>query len=1152
MKLCHLFIPLAIFIGLTTSVRGPIAIISNDVSSTDASKEAQLGGMVNRRAKKLETKKRTFQEEDALLRWPHNVSKSEFEPQGDKRLIETEQVNRLPMTVEGAKETREADLLKPGVVVEKFDDEFSGAKKAGLREGDVLLYWFRGKASGKLESPFDVSLVTTDQLPRGPVKFGGLRGNEKRVWTITKEYWGAKTRPNFSGAALVAYREAMKMAEHGRPIAATDRWRVVANDSQRSRFPWLISWFVGEAAKSLANTQHWKESDDAYQEAILQSEPAGTAVRAQLLLAWGIQLYVRSDLDQAEECFDRALKDSLEADAGNLTGDVLANLGLVAKVRGNLNQADEYFSRSLEIRRTLEPERLSTGEALLNRGMTFFDRGDLAAAEQYFRQALAIYENKGPHSVGTAFILNDLGEVAGLRGDLDGAEQYLRRSLALESEIDPGTSGHATILKTLAKVLEEHGNRLEAEKYMRQSIAIQLKLAPGSADEADARQSFGNLAQRRSDFTTAERAYLQALAIREKIAPEGLDAAETLHSLGDVVLARGDLGQCKSYYQRALAIREKLAPKSADHANTLAALAGIAKNEGQFGAAISFYEQALSAWESQTAQLGGAADVRSAFRSRFGSYYRDYVNLLVMQKQPDLAFQVMERSRARTLLETLAEGHVDIRKGVDASLLKQERSLQADIAAKSDRRIRLLGEKHTDEQIAAINKEINDLVVQHQDVNGRVRASSPAYAALTQPQPLTAKQAQQQLLNDDTLLLEYSLGEERSFVFAVTPSSLVAYELPKRAEIERAARPVYDILIARNRIVKGETEAQSMRRLSAAEAQYPHASMTLSRMILGPVTQVLQRKRLLIVSDGVLQYLPFAALPSPDDLASFTPLVVNHEIVSLPSASVLDVLRKESFGRARPPKTVAVLADPVFDARDVRVRNRQRVPVTPPATTSRNVQQAADSPTSGSALQSRVFRSASEVGAVGKEMIFSRLFFSRQEADAILKQTSPGQGMKALDFTASRATATNSNLAEYRIVHFATHGLLNSEHPELSGLVLSLVDQQGKAQAGFLDLADIYNLNLPVDMVVLSACETGLGKEIKGEGLVGLTRGFMYAGAARVVASLWKVDDAATAELMSGFYKGILQDGLQPVECSLLLGGVRHAGTMVILRSIAI
>jgi CHAT domain-containing protein len=158
----------------------------------------------------------------------------------------------------------------------------------------------------------------------------------------------------------------------------------------------------------------------------------------------------------------------------------------------------------------------------------------------------------------------------------------------------------------------------------------------------------------------------------------------------------------------------------------------------------------------------------------------------------------------------------------------------------------------------------------------------------------------------------------------------------------------------------------------------------------------------------------------------------------------------------------------------------------------------------------------------------SRLPFSRQEAEAALSYA-PGAGnLKALSFDASRQRATSADLSRYRILHFATHGLLNSEHPELSGLVLSLVDTTGKPQDGFLRLHDIYDLKLNADLVVLSACQTGLGKQVRGEGLVGLTRGFMYAGAPRVVASLWQVNDVATAELMKHFYHGLLKEGLRP------------------------
>ncbi|MBI1745934.1 MAG: CHAT domain-containing protein [Acidobacteria bacterium] len=288
-------------------------------------------------------------------------------------------------------------------------------------------------------------------------------------------------------------------------------------------------------------------------------------------------------------------------------------------------------------------------------------------------------------------------------------------------------------------------------------------------------------------------------------------------------------------------------------------------------------------------------------------------------------------------------------------------------------------------------------------------------------------------------------------------------------------------------------------------------------MLLGPVAAQLGKKRLLIVSDGALQYVPFAALPRPPTAGAGpetepgVPLMVGHEIVSLPSASTLAVLRRERAGRPPATRKVAVLADPVYDKEDTRIR-----PAVRPAAGTRKPEVREYSP---------IFdgkRSAREASLAETGWRFRRLPFTRREAEAILAMTSPGDGMKAVDFSASLATATSVALRQFRIVHFATHGFLNSEHPELSGLVLSLVDEQGAPQNGFLQLHKIYNLDLPAELVVLSGCQTALGKEIKGEGLVGLTRGFMYAGASRVMASLWQVEDRATAELMAHFYRGLL------------------------------
>jgi CHAT domain-containing protein len=355
------------------------------------------------------------------------------------------------------------------------------------------------------------------------------------------------------------------------------------------------------------------------------------------------------------------------------------------------------------------------------------------------------------------------------------------------------------------------------------------------------------------------------------------------------------------------------------------------------------------------------------------------------------------------------------------------------------------------------------------------------------------------------------LGEERSFLWAVTPTSIRSFELPKRAEIESALQRFYEALTARNRMVANETPVQRRKRLQQADAEYPKISAALSQMLLSPVAPDLKSKRLVFVGEGMLQYTAFAVLPAPDTRPGgvSSPLIVDHEVLSLPSASVLAVLRREAARRKVTDKTVAVFADPVFDRSDPRVglSGKDRAPAV------ETIASASD-----------IKRSATESGLRD----FVRLRFSRREADQIAQLVSEDKNLKAVDFAANRATAISPDLARYAIIHFATHGLINNQHPELSGVILSLVDEQGRPQNGFLRLYDIYNMKLEADLVVLSACQTALGKEIKGEGLMGLTRGFMYAGAPRLVASLWQVDDRATAELMGRFYEAMFRQGLRP------------------------
>jgi len=374
---------------------------------------------------------------------------------------------------------------------------------------------------------------------------------------------------------------------------------------------------------------------------------------------------------------------------------------------------------------------------------------------------------------------------------------------------------------------------------------------------------------------------------------------------------------------------------------------------------------------------------------------------------------------------------------------------------------------------------------------------------LTQPQPLDLTGIQLEL-DQDTTLLQYALGEERSYVWAVTKNSLQAFVLPKRADVESVAREVYESLTARSVVKSLESPAQRRTRIDQAEANFQAAAGRLSTLILSPAAAQLTRKRLVVVADGALQYVPFAALT--DSGGPYRPLIIEHEVVSLPSVSAFAVQRQNLKDRVPAPKSVAVVADPVFSSNDTRFRNGAQEPAPSEPTTTRIIEHLEGTAKGG--------------------LTIPRLPFTRQEADQILA-VAPS-GFKALDFNANRSIATGGELSRYRYVHFATHGYLDTSRANLSAIVLSLFDAQGKPQDGFLRAHDIYNLKLPAELVVLSACETGLGKDVTGEGLEGLTRGFMYAGARRVIVSLWNVNDKATASLMQRLYVGMLRSGKTP------------------------
>jgi CHAT domain-containing protein/tetratricopeptide (TPR) repeat protein len=819
------------------------------------------------------------------------------------------------------------------------------------------------------------------------------------------------------------------------------------------------------------------------------------------------------DMKEALNYLNELLPVTLEIRDLSAQADTFSQFGAIYSDIAEFGKAQEYNQKALDLYQRVA-DRKGQANTLNSIGVVYERLGEHQKALQVYEQALPLSRALGDRLV-EAFLLNNIGEIKRLFGDPQSAlDWYIQSNEAFKRIGYPNYQ--SIIVSNIGRAYEMLGEYQKALDSHSEALALARQAKSRSA-EAITLNKLGDVYERLSEHPKALDYYTQALTLYRAV-DDQLRVADMLRSIGDVHESLGEPQKALDYYNQALPIQRLIR----DRKNEATTLLGMSRAFGdlkQPGEARGHIESALKIIEVLRTDVL-SPDLRSSFLASKNSYYELYINLLM---QPDPrgaaegnaaeALQANERARARGLLDVLSEGHADIRQGIDPTLLETERNVLQRLNLKTNLLTRLLASKHTDEQEAAARKELDTLVAEYQEVEAQIRARSPRYAELTQPVPLNLKQIQTQVLDSETLLLEYSLGEEKSFLWAVTTDSIKSFELPKRATIEAATKDMYDLLTVRSKVVAHETPAQRQSRIEQADAAYPRAATALSTMILKPVASELGKKRLVVVSDGALQYVPFGALPVPVDngqpqvvsrrarQSGYTPLIVEHELVSLPSASVLAALRRDSLDRRQPNKTIAVLADPVFSGNDPRISG------------------ASGSSTMPAQLGTAdVLRSAEESGLRD----FVRLRFSRDEADAITRLVPGASKLRAVDFAANRLTATSPELSEYRIVHFATHGLINSRHPELSGLVLSLVNEKGQAQDGFLRLYEIYNLHLRADLVVLSACQTALGKEIKGEGLVGLTRGFMYAGAPRVVASLWRVDDRATAELMRRFYEGML------------------------------
>ncbi|MEH1782763.1 MAG: tetratricopeptide repeat protein [Nostoc sp.] len=921
------------------------------------------------------------------------------------------------------------------------------------------------------------------------------------------------------------------------------------NSSNQSATPNTVADANNRIEKLKQEAQKWRTQESLWREAEVLQE---------------IGDFGYSEIGEYQKAFDvykQALKLRQMMGGKPEEASTLTDIADILNKQGKKQEAIDALNQALDIQRQIKnlPDEAAT---LLTLGDVYSSLGAYSESLHTYDQALSKWRTIGNRSSET-MTLSNIGAVYRKLQDYPQAQNYYQQALSISKDTG-NCHNEALSLEHISGTYLDSGDDQQAISFGNQALAlsrnlemVEYKLATQARIlnvRAEVEIKQGNYSQALEDSQKA-RKLAGEIGAREIEGAAYTKVAEAYAALKQPEKAIQTYEEQFAFYGEMGFLSEQ--------AQSRYNIAKLQRQNNQLQAALTQIDKAIKIIESIRKEVV-SSDLRTSFFATVQDYYRLKIDILMELHKKDpskgydaQAIETSEGSRARGLVELLTEARANIRKGANPKLLEEEQRLQALIDAREKLRFEIVNSNKIKDPISQANAdklktEIDELLGQQKELETKIRQSSPKYANLKYPQPLKLPQIQQQL-DKDTLLLQYSLGEERSFLWVVSPNSLDTYELPKKAEIEKSAINLF-CLISQNTSKPPSVTNKENPCTDIKNRRIDKAATELSQLILAPVKDKLGTKRLVIVADGALQYIPFAALadlsPSPqgkrekDKLSSpgrtggevipgdndrggidvnpnipasgnnfnYQPLLLNHEIVNLPSASTIAIQRQEYATRKAAPKTLAILADPVYSATDKRVTDAQ------------NKQQNKQESRSLELEHSDLKRSAD----ILNHQDWPRLSNTRTEAQTILKLVPNSNDLQVFDFDANYTWATGNNLNQFRILHFATHGFVNDVNPELSGIVLSLVDRQGKDIRGYLRLGDLFNLDYPADLIVLSACETGLGKEIQGEGLVGLTRGLMYAGGKRLVVSLWQVNDQGTAELMEEFYKQMWQQRKSP------------------------
>jgi CHAT domain-containing protein len=779
--------------------------------------------------------------------------------------------------------------------------------------------------------------------------------------------------------------------------------------------------------------------------------------------------------------------------------------------QGNLAEAEESFQAAL----TFWKQQNNTeqqAKALLQLSMIEQRKGDWAGAFSYLNDAQPLV-NEETQPGQAARIANSFAAIYNDNGFPELALSEYQRSREYFQRAGEVNQSHRMTLMMGYTFLLQH-KYPEAAAHMNEALA---NLVP-PLYKAQCYEYLGQLHIALNEYLVALQHLQTALAIYQA-AHNPVETARVLALIGQIQEQQGKLPLARTSLLGALQTFQRVQ----DGVNESAVNFSLGKLElkaRNYDSAETYFKRSIETTENLRA-AAVSRDLSTTYAATVYDRYQAYIDLLIRKHklQPSRgldieAFQTSELARGRSLAELLRDSHRIPDSDPNAVLAKRERALRQAIGDKMDLRKDLLVRAIKEEaaqtstpdqfkhQLAQLEAGLSEANREHAQVAEQLRKQDPFKSQIIQPTAYTLQQIQNEVIEDDqTVLLEYLLADPVSYAWVVTRKQAKVFELPKGTQINDAAQKVYNLLSKRPE-------------RDGVNNDLDLATKQLSEMVLKPLAANLNAQRLIIVADGKLHFVPFQFLPEPN--SADEPLIAQHEIVNAPSASILGQLRKEKQLRRPSTRLLAAFGDPVFPTNYAEYRNSSSDELVASAKTSIEPWQ-------------RAWRDA-ELSADKPDLFaIQPLTYSKFELQK-LSELGGRSSYIARGFEASRDTLTKLNLSQFSILHFATHALLDPKNPESTGLFLSMLDAAGQPQNGFITTPDVYSLDAPVDLAVLSACSTGLGKDARGEGLIGLTSGFMYAGASSVAASLWKVDDQATADLMEYFYANMLEKGMRPAE----------------------